>query len=142
MTTTRIQQIYGYLVCLIAIITILFSATALMNALFDLSRPEGVTRYGGLIMDETGSSFEEYRLSRIERVTLLQEKSQRGGVIPDDSTLRREFEERRSRSIAAEKWQSQKSLATSSLSLLIGIILFLIHWKWLKSIANRREEAV
>lgn len=141
MTTSRIQQIYGYLVCLIAIVTILISSASLVDAVFNLSRPEGVSRYGGLTMDNDGYNYESFRLQRIERASIQQEKTNRTDLVPSDEAIRAEFDQRKAATEASERWQTKKDLGTSSLSLIIAILLFLIHWRWLKSIASKNNNA-
>lgn len=135
--TTRIQQIYGYLVCLIAIITLLISASSLTNAILDLSRPEGVGRYGDFRGPDGSGSYEEYRLAQLERATTVQEKTGRSDVILADSTMRRMYTEQRALAAASDRWMSLKSIVTSSLMVVLATVLFMIHWRWLRSVAKR-----
>jgi hypothetical protein len=135
--SSRIQQIYGYLVCLIAIITLLISASSLTNAILDLTRPEGVGRYGEFRGPDGSGSYEEYRLSQLERATAVQEKTGRTDVVLDDSTMRRQYNEQRTLAKASERWLSTKTIVTSSLMIVIALVLFMIHWRWLRSIAKQ-----
>lgn len=73
-----IPQLYGYTVCLIAVITILLSLSSLVNNVFEFAEPE--------------MSF----------------------------------------AITTTGDMGRRSLATSTLMLLVGGILFALHWKWLR----------
>lgn len=141
MNTTRIQQIYGYLVCLIAIITILFSANSFVESVFNYTRPAGVDRWGSFGPDDPTANFTTYKLQRIERAQRAAEHVPNAtDLVPDDATLQREFEESKAKREATNKWQNNKDMATSAISLIIGLILFIIHWKWLRNLSLKNKE--
>jgi hypothetical protein len=135
--TVRIQQIYGYLVCLIAVITILISAGSLINAVFDLNRPQEIVEPYG----PDGSTFESYRLSKLREAAEVRDKTGNQSVIPSDSTLRRMYTTERQSRVAYAHWQSLKSIVTSALMIVIALILFIIHWRWLRTLASNTTNA-
>lgn len=132
----RIQQLYGYVVCLIAVITFLIASSTLVNAVFDFTRPQGAMMYG----PEAGS-YEAYRLDRQERVTSLQQRGAPQVTMPPDSELRRSYEEQRRSRDEFARWQATKSVVTSAIMLVIAAILFATHWRWVRRIAERESAA-
>ena len=148
MSTSRflIQRIYGYLVCIVAIITLLISSSVLINSIFDLSRPQNPFEMSQ--GQETEQSFEEYRLQQLERAVAVKEKTGRSEVIPSDTALRRMYEDaQRSRErkqkeqlttrTVFDRWNAQKGIATSALLIVVAIVLFTLHWRWVRSLDSR-----
>lgn len=141
-----IRQIYGYLVCLIAIITFLMAANSIVGAIFDLNRPAGIADPYG-----PNPTFDEYRndqlnADRMQQRQQLQLQPQAGGPttpepvqVRPDSTLRREYNEMRVQRSANVHWNALKSIVTSVLMLVIALVLFLIHWRWLRGLERREE---
>lgn len=128
---TRIQQIYGYAVCLIAIVVALIAVTQLMNAAFDLSRPAQFGRYG---YEPGTATFEQYRLDH--RVQPADPNTGQPATVIPDSTLRRAFDEDRAARVAYAHWDATKSLVTQAILLIIAIALFVMHWRWLRRVGE------
>src|SRR4026207_82812 len=95
--TNRIAQVYGYAVCLVAIITVLISLTQIVNAAFNLSSPlraEGYGRGGPL------TSYSAYKREQLQRVN-APERTRAGGIagrdsvsaVPTDAEIRQMFED-------------------------------------------------
>ncbi|HVO35848.1 MAG TPA: hypothetical protein VMT21_09800, partial [Gemmatimonadales bacterium] len=58
-----------------------------------------------------------------------------GEVRPDTAsvaTLRKRYEALRADRISRVRFQSWKALVTSGLLLLISVVLFVLHWRWMK----------
>lgn len=136
--TIRIQQLYGYLVCLIAIVTLLISVASFTNAILDLTRPNNVGLYGP---DSEASSYAAYRLNQLERTTTVQEKTGRSDLMPTDSAMRADFETQRQTREAYDRWSNKKSIITSALMIIVAFALFMIHWRWLRSLTRQPEAA-
>jgi hypothetical protein len=122
----RIPQIYGYTVCLIAVVAFLISINGIVDATFTLANPlHG--QYGHV---EGLTSFESYEASRVERVA--PERN-----LPADTasleTRRRRFEALRADRIDANRLQAWRRLVGSGLTMLIAIALFAWHWSWLRA---------
>lgn len=125
---TLIQQIYGYAVCLITIVVALIAVTQLVNAAFDLSRPAQFGRYG---YEPGAATFEQYR---VEHGTQPADpRTGQPAVTIPDSTLRRAFDEDRAARVAYAHWDATKSLVTHSLLLIVAVVLFVMHWRWLRA---------
>ncbi len=133
-SSNRIAQAYGYAVCFIAVVTILVSTSAIVKSLFDLSDPLRAEGYGrGVSL----TSFSAYKRDQAQRNT---------GPAParvpattdsvtsrvSDSELRQMFEDERLDQVGAIRFRSMKTLVSSVLMIAVAIVLFLIHWRWLR----------
>lgn len=129
----RIAQVYGYAVCLVAVITFLISAAQIANAAFNLSDPlraEGFGRSGSL------TSFAAYKREQRERAPARPVAPGTTGdstsVKPNETELRQMFEDERLDQIGNVRFRSTKTLVTSILMIIIASGLFLMHWRWLR----------
>jgi hypothetical protein len=124
----RIPQIYGYTVCLIAVVAFLISINGVVDATFTLANPMHGP-YGG---HEGLTSFESYEASRVERTM-----PERNLPLPVDTTSvetrRRRFEALRADRIDANRLQAWRRLVGSGLTMFIAIALFAWHWSWLRA---------
>lgn len=122
----RIPQIYGYTVCLIAVVAFLISIDGIVDATFTLANPLHGP-YGG---HEGLTSFESYEASRVER-TMADRNA------PADTTSvetrRRRFDALRADRIDANRLQAWRRLVGSGLTMVIAVILFAWHWSWLRA---------
>lgn len=122
-------QIYGYTVCLVAVIAFLISITSLVNAVFDLQDPI----HGGWTPQGMPSlaSFENYKMDMLKS-SQNSDASVKGSYVPDDTTLRAMYEAARTDKIQSVKHQSNKSIIVGSLLIFICVILFVTHWRWVR----------
>jgi hypothetical protein len=122
----RIPQIYGYTVCLIAVVAFLISINGIVDATFTLANPlHGPYGHGDGL-----TSFESYEASRVERTAPDRN-------LPADTTSletrRRRFEALRSDRIDANRLLAWRRLVGSGLTILIAVVLFAWHWSWLRT---------
>lgn len=136
---SRVAQLYGYTVCLIAVVVFLASTNSLLENAFTLANPLQ-SREADYGIEPSVSSFESYR------ATYDRERQLRAGpgvVAPTDSVpealLRARYEVLRSDRVQRVRFQAQRGLATSTLSLILAIALFVIHWRWLRAPAQAGE---
>jgi hypothetical protein len=122
-------QIYGYTVCLVAVITFLISITTLVNAVIDLSDPlhAGWTQPGSPSL----ASFENYKMDMLKSSSKGDEKSV-SNYVPDDETLRGMYEAAKADKIQSSRHQSNRSIIIDSLLIVICLVLFVTHWRWMK----------
>jgi hypothetical protein len=128
--TSKMPQVYGYTVCVIAVVTFLICATVIVNNAFDLANPI----QAGFGIESSLSSFDAYKATY--------QKDQRSGAAaaaaeprPDtlsDATLRVRYEAVKADRIAHVRFQSWKALTTSTLLLVISVVLFVMHWRWMR----------
>lgn len=130
---SRVAQLYGYTVCLIAVVVFLASTNSLLENAFTLANPlqSRESDYG---IEPSVSSLESYRAT-YDRERQL--RAGPGGAVAADSVpeavLRARYEVLRGDRIQRVRFQAQRALATSTLALILAIALFVIHWRWLRS---------
>ena len=133
-SSNRISQVYGYAVCLIAVITVLISMNGLVKSLFDLSDPLRADGYGrGVSL----TSYTAYKRDQQQRAGPIRARSAPPGsetvaATPTETELRQMFEDERLDQIGAVRFRAMKTLVTSALMTIIAIGLFLMHWRWLR----------
>ena len=132
--SNKIAQAYGYAVCFIAVVTLLFSSKSIIDASFDLSAPLRADRYmSGMSL----TSFDAYKRDRIEK---RDRPAAEGGAAAQpvwtDEQLRRMFEDERADHTEYVKFRAMRSLVSNLLLVGIAFLLFMTHWRWL-----RRESA-
>ncbi len=127
--SNKIAQAYGYAVCFIAVVTLLFSSKGIIDAAFDLSAPLRAERYmSGLNL----TSFEAYKRERIDR---RDRPTPVGAVTPaqlTDAELRVLFDDARANQIETVRFRAMRSLVSNVLLVLIAFGLFATHWRWLR----------
>ncbi|MBS1544270.1 MAG: hypothetical protein JST14_11590 [Bacteroidetes bacterium] len=123
-------QIYGYAVCLVAVVTFIMAMTAFVTALMSMSDSQYVSgSYGS--SELSLASFDTYKLD-------VQRSLQGSGgsvQVPDDQTLKSMYEAAKNDKIATERRQAIKSMTVSGMLIFISIVLFFVHWRWMKRIS-------
>jgi hypothetical protein len=128
----RVPQLYGYTVCLVALIWALVSTGNIVESTLTLSAPayRAGPDYG---FEPSVSSFEAFRTSydRSRRMMSMDSRDAKLDSIPEPE-LRRRYEALRADRIERNTVAARRSLITSVFSLLVAIALFVVHWRWLK----------
>lgn len=129
-----IPQLYGYVVCLIAVVTILISLNSIVNNVFEFAEPEMSREVTG---EFGGRSLEACR-QRYMRTTgaTRPDGAAASAQLPPDSTLMALCQEERADRVAAVRHRALRSLVTSTLMLLVSLLLFGVHWRWLRGSRN------
>lgn len=126
----RIRQVYGYMVCLIAVVTALICINGVVGNAINLSDPLAASG----AFDESLTSFDAHLASR-----------QRFGGPADDAatrdtasvaTLQRRFEALQAGRIAQQNFRARKALVTQGVVLLIACALFVTHWRWVRRLGD------
>jgi hypothetical protein len=137
---SRIAQLYGYAVCFIAVVAMLFAIKQVVDAAFDLSDPiraegGGFGRMGGPL-----TSFEVYKVSvRRQMAMRIYNGPMPVGAAPSqapadtlsDAEMRRLYDAERETAIGNVRFRSTRSLVGNLLLILLAGVLFGIHWRWL-----------
>lgn len=130
----RIAQLYGYAVCLIAVIIFLVTVRSIASALITLSDPLAQTSAYGQSLE----SFEAYKATinapNTPYVTPVVAPGA-GKTTPSDAVLRQRYEALRADRIASNTYQAKSDLTLNGLMLAIAIILFVLHWRWLRKLS-------
>jgi hypothetical protein len=131
----RMAQIYGYTVCLVAVITFIICIANLIPAIMDLGDP---LHSGGMFIQSgtpSLASFENYKMD-ILKASKGDEQKPGSNWIPDDPTLKAMYEAARADRISQANHNSIRSIMVNSLILLISIVLFIVHWVWMKRLSQ------
>ncbi len=127
--SNKIAQAYGYAICFIAVVTLLFSSKNIIDAAFDLSAPLRADRYmSGLNL----TSFEAYKRERIERRDRPTPVGAEAPAQTTDAELRVIFDDERANHIESVRFRAMRSLVSNILLVLIAFGLFATHWRWLR----------
>ena len=128
----RVPQIYGYTVCLVAVITFLISANSLVQNAFIMANPlqGGQARFGG---EPSITSYEAYRAT-YDRERPVPGPDAKSPVTDTASevTMRIRYDALRADRIERAKFESLRAVTGSLLLIALSIALFTLHWRWLR----------
>ena len=129
----RMAQIYGYLVCLVAIITFLICVSALVSAVLDLGDP----LHAGWTPPGTPSlaSFDNYKADILKSVP-KEAEAVKAGYVLDEKTLRSMFEAAKNDKIQSVRHESNRTIAIDAILIVICIVLFVTHWRWVRKLSK------
>jgi hypothetical protein len=131
----RVPQLYGYTVCLIALIWALVSAVSLVDDSLSLSAPElrGTSEFNW--GEPSVTSFEAFRATYDRARRMGIPDAQRLDTVPEPE-LRRRYEALREDRIRRGSYETRREIITDALSLVIAAALFAFHWRWLRRRAS------
>ena len=117
---TKAAQIYGYVVCVVAVITFLITIGGLINSLIDMCNPE-------LSIYQSRSELSSFENFKVESMKSIQDNA---AYIPDDDTLRKMYESAKEDLINRRKHEIRKNIIVNSFLLILSVIIFFVHWRW------------
>src|SRR4051794_25516612 len=128
----RVPQLYGYSVCLIAIVVMLVNISSIVNRSFTLADPlvgNPMYGWGGAVM----TSFEAYKAT-VDRVPRPMPATAEVASAPKltDAELRAQYEALRADQIARNQMEARRDITESVLMLLLAGALFAWHWRWVR----------
>jgi hypothetical protein len=128
--TRNIALVYGYSVCLVSVITFLICISSLVSSFSDLSDP----LHSGFTMAGTPSlaSYEIYKMD-IMKNGQPDGNSKSASFTPDENALRSMYEAAKTDKIQKVRHDAYKAITIGIIMVLISVVLFLTHWKWMKS---------
>ena len=133
--TERIPQLYGYSICLIAIVVGLVSLGTIVNKSFTLANPLRSGGEYGWMGNGSLTSFEAYRATYTTRMTIPVPPT--GGesvreAQPSDAELRQRYEALRTDQIGRARFDATREITGSAILLLVSAGLFVSHWRWVR----------
>ncbi len=128
---SKMPPIYGYLVCLVAVITFLFCIASLVNAIMDMSDPMHADSYRPAGSENLAS----YDLYKLDVMKSLSDKE--GAYIPDEVTLKAMYEAAKDEKLNKVNHRSMNSIMVSGILIVISIVLFITHWMWMRRLRKR-----
>jgi ABC-type Fe3+ transport system permease subunit len=133
----RVPQLYGYSVCLVAIVVMLVSVGTIVNKSFTLANPlvsNGPFGWGGPAM----TSFAAYRATADQSFVPMPPGSEAAArPKPTEEELRARFEALRADQIARNRFDAQREITGSAILLLFSAALFWWHWRWVRGAEAR-----
>lgn len=125
----KASLVYGYAVCLVAVITFIICVAGIVNAVLDLSDP---IHAGHSFRPEPSlASFENYKMD------VLKSSEGEQAFVPDDETLRAMYTAAREDKIQGAKHSANKNIMVNGLLIFISIVLFIFHWIWIKRLPRK-----
>ncbi|HEY2898888.1 MAG TPA: hypothetical protein VGJ12_17235 [Gemmatimonadaceae bacterium] len=132
----RVPQLYGYTVCLIALAIAIVSVTGIVGSAFDLSTPT-IASDSEFGFEPSVSSFEAYRSTYDRERRMMSNGS---ATVVADSTpepiLRKRYEALRNDHVERAIVRAHRGLVTNTFGLLLAIVLFVIHWRWVRRLGG------
>lgn len=130
-----IAPLYGYVVCVVAVITFLVSVSGFVDAAFDRANPlHGRGAFFGP-MGGSFNSFEAFQATDMEQRSTRRYST--GALAPPTDTLTTEqqrvrYEALRAGWIAQATYSASQRLVKHGLLIVFAIALFVTHWRWLR----------
>ena len=121
-TKRSILQIYSTIVGIVCVITFLISAGNIISAAMDRSNPMFSGRY-----DQSLTSFEHFKLEALKGITKDQV------YVPNDNSVKEMYDAAKKEKVERVLHQTQTTMVVFSILLLASIVLFAVHWKWIKA---------
>ena len=129
---SKTPLVYGYAICLVAVITFLISIAGIIFAVMDLDDP----LYAGRRSGKTSlASFENYKMD------MLSSPDEKQAWVPDDETLKAMYESEKDDVIRRVRHDSMRSLYIDAVLIIICIVLFLTHWRWMRRLGRKYNTA-
>ena len=130
---TPMAQIYGYIVCLTAVITFLICVADMINAISDRGDPMHSQRRS----DQAASlaSFETYKMDMLRSLPKDGETS-KAAYVPDDQALREMYESAKTEKVQTVMHDTRTSIAVDGILIFISIVLFATHWRWIRKLSK------
>jgi hypothetical protein len=126
----KIQMVYGYAVCIVAVITLLISVTSLVYSVIDLSDPFSAYKTYNKNAPSL-ASFDNYK------VDIIRSLDSENELNLNDPMLMRMYDSAKQDAISKVKHEANRSIIVNTLIILITIILFITHWIWMKNISKK-----
>ncbi len=151
-----VGQVYGYFICLTAIILFLTSAQSIVGSVVDLRNP----KYAADLAGSNLESFEKYKMNVLNSLYAgkgkdgEKDKAKAGGdppgaaeiagtgttapgtaapaYVPDDSGLRAMYEAEKTLKFDAARHVEWRRIVENGLMGCLSAALFVIHWMWLR----------
>jgi len=131
----RMAQIYGYIVCLVAVIAFIICIANIIPAIMDLGDP---LHAGGIYFPAGTPSLASFDNYKMDILKTSKGDDQKTGTnwVPDDRTLRSMYEAAKADKINQAKHVSVREIVVNSIIVLISIALFILHWLWMRRLTR------
>ncbi len=128
----RVPQLYGYTVSLIGLLMAITAVLSIADAMLTLRAPDQGSGSDWGMMEPSVTSFEAFRSTYDASREMRRSPSDAPLAVLPEEEMRRRYEGLRADRIARTTAAARRSLITSILTLIIGVGLFVFHWRWLQ----------
>ena len=128
----RVANLYGYTICLIAILMGLASLNGLLGTAFERANP--LQAEGGPFGVEL-LTFDAFKAQRAVAPSFARDTP----ALPDtasEATLRLQYDALVAARIADIRYRTTKDLVTQGIFLAIALVLFRFHWRWVRRLSD------
>ena len=121
-----IQIVYGYLACLVGVVWALAAVVSLVYNMLTLRAPE--LHFGG---EPAVTSFEAFRATYAQQGQVAPPQPQPAAA-DSEPELRRRYRAVRADRARRGRFEAERAILTSAFSLVLGVALSVLHWRWLQ----------
>jgi len=126
---SKIPMIYGYAVCLVTVITVIIAVADFVNAVIDIGDPLYAERnYNNA---PSLASFDNYKMD------IYSSSDKEKAFTPDDQAMRAMYEAAKADKTRSVKHRAQRSMVVSGLLVVICVVLFVFHWRWMQRLSKK-----
>jgi len=138
-TFSKVAPIYGYLVCLTAIIASFIALNMLVNALFNWQDPLHASDYT-VYSPRDLSSFEAYKLdaNSASPASAASDTKIATTYTLTDEQLKTAYAAAKDNKITAVRFNAKRNITNAVIILIFSAVLFGSHWRWV----NKQRDAV
>jgi len=131
----RMPQVYGYLICLVSVITFIICLANIIPSVIDLGDPLHSRSMYNMQNSPSLASFENYKMDILKSAN-----NESTGIsqayIPDDQTIHAMYESAKADVIQSVVHASVRTIIVSGIILLVSIVLFITHLNWMRRLSK------
>jgi hypothetical protein len=124
----RIAQLYGYTVCLLAVVIALVTFTSILSAVVERGHPLQNEYSFGVTL----TSFDAYKATYDRERSAFPRDTPAPQDTLSDATLHERYDALVADRITSTQYRTTKSLLTNGVLLVIALLLFAFHWRWVR----------
>jgi hypothetical protein len=123
-------QLYGYTICLVAVLTFLFGTVNLVGAMLDSRELPYTPSY---VDGPSLVSLGAYKIDLLSRIGVEEGSEAAASFFPPDSALRRMLDAERLHRLALSHQTSRRTIVINLVLMMLAVLLFAAHWMWLRA---------
>lgn len=124
----RVAQLYGYTVCLVALVMALMTTSSLINAAIDRANPLQ-SEYG---FGASLTTFEAFKATQQRERAMMGRPDALAPDTASESTLRARYDALVADRAAGTRYRTSKAFVSGGVLLVLALALFLVHWRWMR----------
>lgn len=137
--TNRMPQIYGYLICLVSVITFIICLANIIPAIIDLGDPLHSRSIYNQQNSPSLASFENYKMDILKSIN-KESVGDTKAYFPDDQTIQAMYEAAKADVIQTVVHSSVRTIIVSGIILLVSIVLFITHINWMRRLSKHTSD--